>query len=124
MLASAFHITPLTILYVMSKREKPKWQTIDHFVTKSVPNTQLPDDPDKQRTVDEDASSEESSNVALSEGIETERSSSVASCNGSSPQYPDISCLHQSKMQVKDVKMQLLTDHWKDINTFNFPARY
>jgi len=64
----------------MSKREKPKWQTIDrhHFFTKSVPSTQLPDDPDKQCTVDEDASSEESSNVALQQEIETESSSSVA----------------------------------------------
>ena len=29
----------------MSKREKPRWQTIDHFFTKSVPSTHLPDDP-------------------------------------------------------------------------------
>ena len=92
--------TPLTILYlvfiiyfrfktslqnVMSKREKPIWQTIDYLFTKSVPSTNLPDDPDKQRTVDEDTSSEESSNVALPQNIETE--SSVASCSDSSPQY-------------------------------------
>ena len=51
----------------MSKREKPGWQTIDHFFTKSVPSTHLPDLPDKQRTVDE-----ESSNVALPQDIETE----------------------------------------------------
>jgi hypothetical protein len=38
-------------------------------------------------TVDEDASSEESSNVALPQDIETESSSSVASCSGSSSQY-------------------------------------
>ena len=39
--------------------------------------THLPDDPDKQRTVNEDASSEESSNVAFPQDIETD----------SSPQY-------------------------------------
>jgi hypothetical protein len=49
----------------MSKREKPGWQIIDHFFTKAVPTTHLPDDPDKQCTVDQDASSEEYSNVAL-----------------------------------------------------------
>jgi hypothetical protein len=43
----------------------------------------LPDDPDKQCTVDEDASSEESSNVALPQDIETERSAD--SCIDSSP---------------------------------------
>ena len=59
----------------MSKRENPKWQSIDHFVPKSVPSTQLPDDPDTQHTVDEDASSEESSNVAFPQEIETESSS-------------------------------------------------
>jgi hypothetical protein len=56
----------------MLKREKPKWQSIDHFVTKSVPSTQLPYDPDTQHTVDKDASSEESSNVAFPQGIETD----------------------------------------------------
>jgi hypothetical protein len=71
----------------MSKREKPGCQTIDQFCTKSVPSTHLPDVPYKQRTVDEDASSEESSNVALPQDIETESSSSVTSCSGSSPQY-------------------------------------
>ena len=72
----------------MSKREKPGCQTIDQFCTKSVPSTHLLDVPYKQRTVDEDASSsEESSNVALPQDIETESSSSVASCSGSSPQY-------------------------------------
>jgi hypothetical protein len=55
----------------MSKREKPGCQTIDQFFTKSVPSTHLPDVPCKQRTVDEDASSEESSNVALPQDIET-----------------------------------------------------
>ena len=96
-LTSAFPITPLTISYnlvfiihfrfktslqnVMSKREKPRWQIIDHFFTKAVPSTHLPDDPDKQYTVD--ASSEESSNVALLQDIETERS--AASCIDSSP---------------------------------------
>ena len=96
-LTSAFPITPLTISYnlvfiihfrfktslqnVMSKREKPRWQIIDHFFTKAVPSTHLPDDPDKQCTVD--ASSEESSNVALLQDIETERS--AASCIDSSP---------------------------------------
>ena len=99
-LTSAFPITPLTISYVvfiihfqfktslqnvMSKHEKPGWQTIDHFFTKSVPSTHLPDIPDKQCTVDEDASSEESSNVVLPQDIETE--SSEASCSNSSPQY-------------------------------------
>ena len=71
----------------MSKREKPGWQTSDNSFTKSVPSTHLPDSPDKQRTVDEDVSSEESSNVhvALPQDIETE--SSVASCSDSSPQY-------------------------------------
>ena len=64
----------------MSKREKPRCQIIDHFFTKAVPSTDLPDEPDKQCTVDEDASSEESSNVGL---IETERS--AASCIDSSP---------------------------------------
>ena len=59
----------------MSKREKPKWQSIDHFVPKSVASTQLPDDPDTQHTIDEDASSEESSNMAFPQEIETERSS-------------------------------------------------
>ena len=43
------------------------------------------DIPNKQRTVDEDALSEESSNVALPQDIETENS--VASCSDSSPQY-------------------------------------
>jgi len=64
----------------MSKCEKPKWQSIDHFFTKSVPSTQLPDDPDNQHTVhvDEEASSEESSNVAFPQEIETESSSTVA----------------------------------------------
>ena len=95
-LTSAFPITPLTISYlvftihfrfktslqnVMSKCEKPRWQIIDHFFTKAVPSTHLPDDPDKQCTVD--ASSEESSNVALLQDIETERS--AASCIDSSP---------------------------------------
>jgi hypothetical protein len=47
---------------VMSKREKPRWQIIDHFFTKAIQCTHKPDDPDKQCTVDEDASSEESSN--------------------------------------------------------------
>ena len=86
MLTSAFPNTPLTISYLvfiihfqilknlMSKREKPRWQTIDNFFTKSVPSTHLPDDPDKQRTVDEDASSEESYNVALPQDIETDSS--------------------------------------------------
>ena len=69
---------------VRSKREKPGRQTIDHFFTKYVPSTHLPDIPDKQR-MDEDASSEESSNVVLLQDIETE--SSVASCSDSSPQY-------------------------------------
>jgi hypothetical protein len=55
--------------------EKPRWQIIDHFFTKAIKCTHKPDDPDKQCTVDEDASSEESSNVGL---IETERS--AASC--------------------------------------------
>ena len=73
----------------MSKREKPKWQSIDHFVPKSVASTQLPDDPDTQHTIDEDASSEESSNVAFPQGIETESSSTVTSCSGSSPLYPN-----------------------------------
>ena len=83
-LTSAFPITPLKISYIvfiihfrfktslqnfMSKREKPGWQTIDHFFTKSLKSTHLPDVPYKQRTVDEDASSEESSNVALSQDI-------------------------------------------------------
>jgi hypothetical protein len=101
-LASAFPIKPLTISYlvfiihfrfktslqnVMSKREKLGCQTIDKFFTKSVPSTHLPDVPCKQRTVDEDASNEESSNVALPQDIETESPSSVASCSGSSPQY-------------------------------------
>ena len=98
MLTSAFPITPLTISYlvfiihfrfktslqnVMSKREKPRCQIIDHFFTKAVPSTDLPDDPDKQCTVVEDASSEESSNVTLPQDIETERS--AASCIDSSP---------------------------------------
>ena len=97
-LTSSFPMTPLTISYlvfiihlrfktslqnVMSKREKPRWQIIDHFFTKAVPSTHLPDDPDKQCTVDEDASSEESSNVALPQDIETERSAD--SCIDSSP---------------------------------------
>ena len=68
---------------VMSKHEKPRWQIIDHFFTKAVPTTHLPDDPDKQCTVDEDASSEEYSNVALPQDIATERS--AASCIDSSP---------------------------------------
>jgi hypothetical protein len=67
----------------MSKREKPRCQIIDHFFTKAVPSTDLPDDPDKQCTVVEDASSEESSNVTLPQDIETERS--AASCIDSSP---------------------------------------
>jgi len=90
-LTSAFPITPLTISYlvfiihfrfktslqnIMSKREKPRCQIIDHFFTKAVPSTE-------QCTVDEDASSEESSNVALPQDIETERS--AASCIDSSP---------------------------------------
>ena len=37
--------------------------------------------------MDENASSEESSTVALPQDIETESSSSVTSCSGSSPQY-------------------------------------
>ena len=97
-LTSAFPITPLTISYlvftihfrfktslqnVMSKCEKPRWQIIDHFFTKAIPSTHKPDDPDKQCTVDEDTSSEESSNVALPQDIETERS--AASCIDSSP---------------------------------------
>ena len=69
----------------MGKREKPGWQTIDHCFTKSVPSTHLPDIRDKQRTVDEDVSSEESSNLALPQDIETENS--VASCSDNSPQY-------------------------------------
>jgi hypothetical protein len=56
---------------------------IDHFFTKAIPCTHKPDDPDKQCTVDEDASSEESSNVALPQDIETERSAD--SCIDSSP---------------------------------------
>ena len=67
----------------MSKREKPRWQIIDHFFTKAVPSTHLSDDSDKQCTVDEDASSEEFSKVALPQDIETERS--AASCIDSSP---------------------------------------
>jgi hypothetical protein len=51
--------------------------------TKAIPCTHKPDDPDKQCTVDEDASSEESSNVALPQDIETERSAD--SCIDSSP---------------------------------------
>ena len=97
-LTSAFPITPLAISYnlvfiihfrfkmslqsIMSKREKLGWQIIDHFFTKAVPSTHLQDDTDKQYTVDEDASSEESSNVALPQDIATERS--AASCIDSS----------------------------------------
>jgi hypothetical protein len=55
----------MSLQNVMSKREKPGWQIIDHFFTKAVPTMHLPDDPDKQCTVDQDASSEEYSNVAL-----------------------------------------------------------
>jgi hypothetical protein len=55
-----FNLRPYSIW-----REKPTCQIIDHFFTKAVPSTDLPDEPDKQCTVDEDASSEESSNVGV-----------------------------------------------------------
>jgi hypothetical protein len=42
----------------------------------------------------------------------------------SAPPYPDISSLQDSKLQMTDVKMQLLTANWKDVNDFDFPARY
>jgi hypothetical protein len=72
----------MSLQSIMSKREKLGWQIIDHFFTKAVPSTHLQDDTDKQYTVDEDASSEESSNVALPQDIATERS--AASCIDSS----------------------------------------
>ena len=40
------------------------------------------------------------------------------------PSYPDISLLKDSTSLGKDVKLQLLTDKWKDVHTFKFPTRY
>ena len=107
-----------------SKREKAKWKTIDSFFTKPV-STETKDSSDKIASTEEPISKE-----SLPERVDdSEHASSVSTVTSkdSAPPYPegpDISSLQDSKLQMTDVKMQLLTANWKDVNDFDFPARY
>ena len=104
-----------------SKREKAKWKTIDNFFTKPV-STETKDSSDKVASIEEPISKE-----SLPERIDdSEHASSVSTVTSkdSTPLYPDISSLQDSKLQMTDVKMQLLTANWKNVNDFDFPARY
>jgi hypothetical protein len=95
-----------------SKREKAKWKTIDSFFTKPV-STETKDSSDKIASTEEPISKE-----SLPERIDdSEHASSVStvSSKDSAPPYPDISSLQDSKLQMTDVKMQLLTANWKDV---------
>ena len=104
-----------------SKREKAKWKTIDSFFTKPV-STETKDSSDKIASTEEPISKE-----SFPERIDdSEHASSVSTVTSkdSAPPYPDISSLQDSKLQMTDVKMQLLTANWKDVNDFDFQARY
>ena len=104
-----------------SKREKAQRKTIDSFFTKPV-STETKDSSDKIASTGEPISKE-----SLPERIyDSEHASSVSTVTSkdSDPPYPDISSLQDSKLQMTDVKMQLLTANWKDVNEFDFPARY
>ena len=95
----------------------------DSFFTKPV-STETKDSSDKIASTEEPISKE-----SLSERIDdSEHASSVSTVTSkdSAPPapYPDISSLQDSKLQMTDVKMQLLTANWKDVNDFDFPARY
>ena len=95
-----------------SKREKAKWKTIDSFFTKPV-STETKDSSDKIASTEEPISKE-----SLPERIDdSEHASSVStvSSKDSAPPYPDISSLQDSKLQMTDVKMQLLTANSKDV---------
>ena len=103
-----------------SKREKTKWKTIDSFFTKPV-STETKDSSDNIASTEESISKE-----SLPERIDdSEDASSVSTVTSkdSAPPYPDISSLQDSKLQMTDVKMQLLTANWKDVNDFDFSAR-
>ena len=95
-----------------SKREKAKWKTIDSFFTKPV-STETKDSSDKIASTEEPISKE-----SLPERIDDSKhasSVSTVSSKDSAPPYPDISSLQDSKLQMTDVKMQLLTANWKDV---------
>ena len=104
-----------------SKREKAKWKTIDSFFTKSV-SSETKDSSNKIASTEEPISKE-----SLPERIddsEHARSVSTVTSKDNAPLYPDILSLQDSKLQMTDVKMQLLTANWKDVIDFDFPARY
>ena len=100
-----------------SKREKAKWKTIDSFFTKPV-STETKDSSDKIASTEEPISKE-----SLPERIDdSEHASSVStvSSKDSAPPYPDISSLQDSKLQMTDVKMQLLTANHSRGGSFPF----
>lgn len=101
------------------KGGKSKWKTIDSFFTKPV------------STETKDSSDEPISQQSLPE---FESDNATASCSSvlavtskgkaNTPPYPDMSSLHDSNLQMTEVKMQLLTSNWNDVNNYDFPARY
>jgi hypothetical protein len=107
-----------------SKREKPKWQTLDNFFTKApVPSTQ---DHDHNTPTNSDSHAETPSNNidSVTSKIDDEVCSNPTTMSKpihkNLPSYPDISTLKDSVILGKDVKFQLLTGSWKDVHTFKF----
>ncbi|CAG2214457.1 unnamed protein product [Mytilus edulis] len=112
-----------------SKRDKPKWQTLDNFFTKTPSNSTNSDshaeaqpaansrDSETSKIDDELSFKDQTSLSAASELV----SSPVQKNLG--PSYPDISLLKDSTSLGKDEKLQLLTNKWKDVHTFKFPTR-
>lgn len=104
---------------------------LDNFFTKApVPSIQdhvhhMPTHSDSQ-THAETPSNDIDSNITSE--IEDEICSNPTTMskpiyNNLSCSYPDISTLKDSVLLGKDVKFQLLTGTWKDVDTFKFPTR-
>lgn len=107
------------------KSEKAtKWKTIDSFFNKPV-STETKDsseEPISQQSLPESDSIDHDSENAT-ESVSSSSVSTVTS-KANTPPYPDLSSLHDSNLQMTEIKMQLLTSNWKDVNNFDFPVRY
>ncbi|CAC5386915.1 unnamed protein product [Mytilus coruscus] len=107
-----------------SKRDKPKWQTLDNFFTKTLTNSTNSDShAETQSASNQDNIDSETSNIDAEISLSaTLQSMSKPVQKNLGPSYPDISLLKDSTSLGKDVKLQLLTDKWKDVHTFKFPT--
>ncbi|CAG2209777.1 unnamed protein product [Mytilus edulis] len=106
-----------------SKRDKPKWQTLDNFFTKTPSNST---NSDSHAEAQPAANSRDSETSKIDDELSLSAASELVSSpvqKNLGPSYPDISLLKDSTSLGKDEKLQLLTNKWKDVHTFKFPTR-